>query len=599
MSISEEEGLMRRLRNAIRLLAMFLPLAGFISCGGGGGGGTPGSEIAIGLTTQGSATTVESGGSLVIRANVTNADNMEVTWSMTASVDLSCCGGLTPQSTDFALYEAPSPVPAAFTVTITATSVQNTAKCASITLTVNAQIRLPGSDQLDGQYAFLMQGFNLSDGRGIAVVGSFQADGWGNIAGGTADYYLGPNLAGTANLAGSYTVGTDRRGTVNLGLGATTLHFAAALGRFSGGIATKAAILQTDTGNDTPWVLSGTLWSQDPAWLAPDRIVGPFAFLFNGWNGAGPRGAMGGTVNAGGNGTFTGGLLDTMTFGGTPVVDTPWTGSFPAPSSAGRSVLAAPVLTGATGTAVIYVADAGHLLALVYDPAGSGRVFSGGLWAQAGPFGLDSLNATCVTVQTANHAPAGYTSMTMSGLALFTADGAGNLAASSVDQDYAGNFTHWDGPQYTYTVTSNGQASILSGGVPGGKWYLTGPNRALMLGFDPGMSVGAILPQTGGPFSAASVNGTYFAIQQPGGALYSDNTSGVATATGDGTLARTLDLNTAGAVVTGSQATGSFAFTANGRAMDADNNVIYVISPDAFALLGTTTAYPVIQVFER
>ena len=44
---------------------------------------------------------------------------------------------------------------------------------------------------------------------------------------------------------------------------------------------------------------------------------------------------------------------------------------------------------------------------------------------------------------------------------------------------------------------------------------------------------------------------------------------------------------------------GSFTFTADGRATDTDNNVVYVISPDAFALMGTTTAYPVIQIFER
>jgi len=586
-----------------RIVLFLLVLAGLLalgpSCGGGGGGGGPKKEdITLGLTTQGGATSVDSGGSLVIRANVTNATNMEVTWSMTSSAGAASGGTLTPQSTDFALYEAPQLVLTAFTVTITATSVENSAKTASITLTVNARVVPPNSGRLSGRYAMLLQGFNVSDGGGVAAVGSFLADGYGGISSGSVDYFLGTNLAGATGLSGTYTIGNDDRGTINLSLGATPLTFAVALGRFDGGVAGQASITQTNPATSLPMAMGGSLWRQDPAAFTAAGISGPYAYVLNGWTGTGTREAVGGTVTAAGNGTFSEGWLDDMVFGASPVAGASWTGTCEAPTGAGRTVLAAPALAGTGGTAVLYQVRAGHLVALVYHP-GTGRVLSGSLRAQAGPFGQGSLSGTCATLQTANYTQPGYGRMTISILALFTADGAGNLTATSIDQNYGANIGHSQGISYTYTVDTRGRAFIRTGSTLGGMWYLTGPNTALMLGFDAGASVGMILPQTGGPFSAASISGAYFATQAPGGSVYSTLGSGVGTSTGTGGLTETLDLNAAGAITTGKAVPGTVTVGANGVGAHTNGDIIYVISPTQFVTLETDTAYPVIRIFQK
>ncbi len=580
----------------------------FVSCGGGGGGGGGvANDIGVTLTTAGSATTVPSGGMLTIKANVTNATNMDVTWSLS-----NCsgnCGIITPTTTDFADYKAPSNVTAQFTVTVTATSVQNPAKSGSVVLTVLARNCPPTAAALNGQYAFLLQGFYdpAVSGKGVAVVGSFTADGCGTITAGTADYFFGPTLADYApSLGGSYTIGADLRGTLSLTVGTSTKTFAIALGRTSNGLATKGSMTETAPSAEPPTVLSGSMWLQDPTAFAQNKISGPYAFVFNGWNAYasyGPREAMGGTLTANGSGSLNGGPLDDKALGNSaPVTTASWTGSYGAPStSSGRSVLAAQALTGTNGTAVMYVVSAGQLIVMISDTGSTGRVFSGQMLAQTGSFSLASLNGSCVTYQTANYDQPGYETLNSAILALFSANGAGTLSIASYDQNLGGNLhTGSGGIQYTYTIDANGQATIYTPyPTVGGKWYLTGPNMGLMLGFDLGVSVGMILPQSGGPFSAASISGSYFANQGLGGALYSTDSSGIATSTGNGTLATTMDVNTAGAFLSGQQSDRTLTVAATtGRTTDTNGNVIYIVSPSSFLMVNTVTYYPVIQIFE-
>jgi hypothetical protein len=331
------------------------------------------------------------------------------------------------------------------------------------------------------------------------------------------------------------------------------------------------------------------------------EIAGPFAFVFNGWNGSGPREAIGGTATADGAGAFSNGLMDAKVFRGSLVTGVPWTGTYGRPSSRGRSVLTASVLTGSTGAAVMYVVNADQLIVMISDSSASGRVLSGNLLAQTGPFDLTSLMGNCVTYQTANYDQPGYEGLTFAALSLFAADGQGGLSGT-VDLNSGGNIGH-PSVQYTYAVDGNGQASIYTApSTVGGKWYLTGPNAGLMLGFDTGVSVGMILPQSVGPFAAASVSGSYFAIQAPGAAYGSTDMSGLASSVGNGTVATTMDTNYVGAVMTGQTSEGTYVFSPNGRAVDdTGKKVIYVVDPDSFLMLDTNPAafYPVVQIFER
>lgn len=582
------------------VIFLFPPLA---ACGGGGDEVIE--DIAVTLTTAGGATSVPSGGTLMIRANVTNATNTNVTWSLSGPNCPSNCGTIVPSSTDTATYTAPDDVIAMFTVTVIATSDEDTTKSGSVGLTVQSRVCPGMTSLLSGQYAFLLQGFDDSNRNGIATVGSFTADACGEVTEGSVDYYLGPGptqSGSTTSLSGNYSIGDDHRGTLSFTLGENTVTFAIALGKISGGVASKGSLTESDPGaSGIVTGLSGSMWLQDQTAFALTKIAGPFAFVFNGWNGSGPREAVGGTVTADGAGAFSGGLLDDNVFNGPLVTEVPWTGIYGAPSSRGRSVLTASVLTGSNGNAVIYVVNAGQLIVMISDASSGGRILSGNLIAQTGPFDLSSLIGNCVTYQTANYDQPGYEGLTFAALSLFTADGQGGLSGT-VDLNSGGNIGH-PSVQYTYAVDANGHASIYT--VPstvGGKWYLTGPNTGLMLGFDAGVSVGMILPQSVGPFAAASINGSYFASQAPGAAYGSTDMSGVATSAGNGTVATTMDSNYVGAVIIGQTSNGTYDFSPNGRALDEiGKKVIYVVDPDSFLTLDTNPAsfYPVIQISER
>lgn len=569
------------------------------ACGGGGGGGSVQEDISVGITTQGGATTVPSGGTLGMVAQVNNAGNREVTWSLTGASCPASCGSLTSTPGGGATYVAPSNVTAQFTVTVTATSVQNPAKSASVSLTVQARICPANTPLLDGPYAFLLQGFELSGHDGIAAVGSFTADGCGNVTAGEADYYFGPALVGhTTSLSGTYTIGEDRRGKVDLTVGTLAKTFAVALGRIDGGVATKGGIVEMGTPAST--VVSGSLWRQEPSAFTVGAISGPYAFVLNGWNGSGPREAVGGTVQADGAGHLTHGLLDVKRFGSAPVVGTAWTGSHGTPSGNGRADLTAAPLTGAGGAGVFYVVNAGHLVALISDATAPGRVLGGSMLAQTGPFGLGSMNGKSVAWQTADYDQPGYSMLTMSVLTRVSADGAGHLTIS-VDANSGGNISSASDIAYTYAVTPDGHASLYTPtSIFGGKWYLTAPNTALMLGFDTGGSIGVILPQADGPFSAASLGGGYFASQAPGGSFGSMQASGVATSSG-GTLSTTMDVNEYGAARWGVAAGGPVAVDPAGRGTDTNGNVIYVVSPSTFFRMSIDSSnfYPVVEVFEQ
>ncbi len=582
-------------RNVMLVVGILVACSGG---GSGGGGNVVPDDVSVGITTQGGATTVPSGGTLGMAVQVNNAANTAVTWSLTGPSCPASCGTLTPGAGG-ATYAAPASVAAQFTVTATATSVQNPAKSASVTLTVLVRTCAAGAGLLSGPYAFLLQGFDVSVDNGVAAIGSFTTDGCGNVTGGEADYYFGPTAGGhTTSLSGTYTISDDHRGKVNLTVGTLGKTFAVALGGIAYGVAAKGGLVEMGTPAST--VVSGSLWRQDARAFTLGAVTGPYAFVLNGWNGAGPREAMGGTAQADGAGHLTKGILDDKRFGSAPVLGTAWTGSFGTVSGGGRAVLTATPLTGASGTGVLYVVNARQLLALISDLTAPGRVLSGTMLAQTGSFTLGSLAGKSVAYQTANYDRPGYEMMTTSVLTMVSADGAGHLTIS-VDVSSGGNISTASGIAYTYAVTPDGHASLYAGGVTlGGKWYLTAPNTALMLGFDTGVAIGKILPQADGPFTAASISGRYFATPAPGGAYGSMQAAGIATSSG-GVLTTTMDVNGQGAAYWGEVASGPIAVDGSGRATATSGTVLYVVSPSTFLMMSIDPAnfYPVVELFEQ
>src|SRR5260370_17251252 len=83
-------------------------------------------------------------------------------------------------------------VSASFSVTVVATAAADSAKTASVTLTIQPLACSSGNEAtLMGQYAFVFQGGNNFGAFGLA--GSFTADGTGMIAAGVMDFSPTPN----------------------------------------------------------------------------------------------------------------------------------------------------------------------------------------------------------------------------------------------------------------------------------------------------------------------------------------------------------------------------------------------------------------------
>jgi hypothetical protein len=79
-----------------------------------------------------------------------------------------------------------------------------------------SSVTLPplGASALSGSYVFTASGTNATDGD-YSVIGSFVADGKGNITSGVADYNLGSGVDENVPLTGTYTVTT---GTASVAL---------------------------------------------------------------------------------------------------------------------------------------------------------------------------------------------------------------------------------------------------------------------------------------------------------------------------------------------------------------------------------------------
>jgi hypothetical protein len=120
------------------------------------------------------------------------------------------------------------------------------------------------NSQLNGQYAFLFEGFDDATGVQIASVGSFTADGKGKITAGIEDEN-GPNgPALNVSFTGTYNIGSDNRGAFTMISASGLKTYALVLNSMSNGEAQKARFAEfDDTTGTTGQRGSGLLRKQD------------------------------------------------------------------------------------------------------------------------------------------------------------------------------------------------------------------------------------------------------------------------------------------------------------------------------------------------
>ena len=273
------------------------------------------------VTVSPTFVTLPSGGQETFAASVNSAP-VTVTWKISCKAAFSGdCGTIDSNG----VYNAPLAPPPGATVTVTATSTNNSANPGFATISIQYS-----NGSLAGQYAFNFSGENGS--VPVAAVGSVSLDGSGNITAGAEDIANG-GVTSTTITGGTYHLGTDGRGTATI--------------QTSSGTATWQFVVESHnrlfavTSDTTSGTMVGTLDLQDPTQFSAAAITGNYALLVTSpvTSASGSAVAQIGAVAADGAGNIPSGLQDVNTAGG-PQASLAVAGAYVAPAATtGRGTL--------------------------------------------------------------------------------------------------------------------------------------------------------------------------------------------------------------------------------------------------------------------
>jgi hypothetical protein len=445
--------------------------------------------------------------------------------------------------------------------------------------------------ELHGVYTFTLNRRDLSNGQISYSIGSFNADGLGNIVDGVMDSN-GPSFTAPTEdtFTGTYTVGSDGRGRMDIaipptGVGQKTLNqsFCYALDTIKStkdklNASTHAFVIEDDSSNVNS---SGEFLAQtvDPM---DSAMQGSWAFGMGGFvhyptllpNGPDPRFAFAGYINFDGNGAVTAGELD-------EVVSDAYDGKLETPSYQSKTTLVGtysiptPSSGTPTGRGTLSVTHNGtNFATFVFYPYGGTSTTAAGLvfletsvgnqgsgvaiyaaWAGSGTrrasnvtsFSTASLSGYSVASQFFFVNPGLSDESQGVGIDVDHWDGAGNLTYTG-DRNSASVATTVSG-KGTYTVDSNGRFAVMVNGQCAPCGYLSGANQGYAIYDSADTNLALLEAQTvptGGPFEISSMQGGYgygsrwylFPEQQ--------TASGETVTEGQGGFTGTLDTNTDG-----------------------------------------------------
>jgi IPT/TIG domain len=509
-----------------------------------------------GVTVTPSGAMVQPGGVQQFTATVSpSGASQAVIWGVSGS---GCTGASCGMIDPAGKYTAPATIANPLTVMVAATSVADASKSAFATVTI--EIDSSNNGVLAGQYAFLFSGFNSAGP--MSVVGSFTADGNGNLIAGNVDVVIvGGTRTNQGLTQGTYSVGSDNLGRMRLNTAVNSptdnfsFSFSFTLDSFSssGGVAAGGRLIESDSTDQTG---TGFFVKQDPAAFSTTALSGGFAFGLAGPQGIDENVALGRFTASGGS--LSAGHVDLIGFGGGGLQpDQPFTGTYSVDGSGrGEAMLNISGQLNPLGL-ILYIVSSAEALWLDTGESGATGM---ALQQSGGPFNTSSLNGTAV------FGAAGFTvagnDVTVGEVQF---DGTGNLSGTN-DENYFGLSFPNEPITGTYTVDSNGlgRGAINEVKGPGlSVFYLVSPDRGFILSGNDSLEFGTFEPQTGGPFSNASVSGNYALGTLP--LLSSSGTSfasGLLSADGVGNLSGTL------ATKAGTQVfAGTYSVAANGRTM--------------------------------
>jgi hypothetical protein len=369
---------------------------------------------------------------------------------------------------------------------------------------------------LKGQYAFSMSGVD-STGAYLARVGSFTADGSGNIITGLEDVLPLANKQSSivSFTGGNYQIQSNGRGLIVLNAGSGTgLQLNIDMQSPSAGF-----LLQTD-GNASS---SGTCTLQTPSNFATGSLMGHYAFslagIAFGATTVAPISLIG-EINADGNGNITGGVMDTndgnlsKPSGATAVP----AGSYVLDSNGDGSNFGRGTMTFSGRTYAFYIVDATHFLLLEEDSFGGS---SGDALQQVTPATQNS-GFTGSYVFLVGGASVLGSQGPVATVGRFTSDGNGNLNAVTADDNNDGRHVHIQNgsnlSNATYaidtSVSGSGRGTFNftnSGtGTYSFTFYMISAGQAVVQDTSKGyIASGPMYVQSPGPFTLTNLAGNY------------------------------------------------------------------------------------------
>ena len=412
-----------------------------------------------------------------------------------------------------------------FTVQVADSQTPASTASATLSLTISGP-----NGRLNGNYVFAFMGYAFGGPQPQLQIGSFTADGQGNITNGLMDF--GGGGPSSVPFTGSYSIGATNTGPM-------TFIVASLSQVFSNQVAVPASGTIRLIQNGPHVRGTGTIRKvTSTAKITLAQLAAFWSYGATGADAAFARYATAGTFQSDNTGAWSNVEFDANDNGSFTHTTTA-SGAFTFIDPVTQRGTATMTANGVTTNYSFYPVSANELFMVSMDPvSGTAPLALFTLQTRStNSFTNALLNFATVTelqgVGSSNGSSAAYGL-----LALVTFDGNGGVTVST-DENLGGTLS---ANKYTatYTVASNGRTTITGFGTNPVVFYIGG-NTAFALEGDASVSAGTILIRQGSSFSNGSINGSYQGgtLQAVLGSVTVEDDS--AAADGNGNIALTYD----------------------------------------------------------
>ncbi|HEY0308889.1 MAG TPA: putative Ig domain-containing protein [Acidobacteriaceae bacterium] len=437
---------------------------------------------------------------------------------------------------------------------------------------------------LTGNYAFLLHGFaaghTAATAYGFAAIGSLHMDGAGNVTG-IEDLNSTTGVQQSLPVTGTYTFGTDGRGTLSLSANSTTSAYAIAAGNVANGVMQSIMLNEWDNSSGTGAQSVGMAKLQTAPALAASALTGTFAFGMEGESCTGCTAsafgpvAMVGLIHGDGVSALSAGQEDAAQYGQN-ISGTTLSGSFSPPSSStGRGTLTLSA-TGSTIAAApsdftyVIVNANEFLLMSNISHATSALLYGDALLQQQSTYAAATeFSGRSIGYESQASGGDGSTlyPTSLNATLYQLANTGSGTAAFFEDTNQAGTLTtSTSATAVTYTTSSSGRVVLSTNGASNQVIYLynvgaglgldmaTASTYPALVHYEQQVKLSASLPALPmGTFAAGTLDIPVRTDTLSGAYVYSPDSGGGDVGFINGTAGKTLDGSTAGGTLTAYQ----------------------------------------------